>query len=218
MKFNLKKFVQKNMVLLLLALMLVPTIKVEASDKVIVIDPSGQETANKKKEPIGPGAFKSTAQSAEGEYDLNLQIALKAKDILDEQGYTVLLTRTSNDVDISNSGRAMIANTSNADVFVVINGKDKSDVSVVCQTEDNPYSYGNYSDGRLLSDTILGSVVQSTGVDDAGVVESDSETAINWSSVPTAIVEVGTESDNDEYQQEVAKGIAYGIESYFAQK
>ena len=219
MTANIKTVLQKNIVVILLAMMVIPSFKVEAEEnKVIVIDPSGQETANKRKEPVGPGAFRTSADTSINEYDLNLQIALKAQDILTEQGYTVMLTRTSNDVDISKTDRAMIANTLSADVFVVIDGTDNAGVSVVCQSNDNPYSYGNYSDGRLLSDTILGSVVQTAGVENVGVVESDDETAINWCSSPTAIVEIGAKSENEDYQQEVAKGIANGIESYFVQK
>ncbi|MBR1623278.1 MAG: N-acetylmuramoyl-L-alanine amidase [Pseudobutyrivibrio sp.] len=219
MTANIKTILQKNIVVILLAMMVIPSFKVEAKEnKVIVIDPSGQETASKRKEPIGPGAFKSAKDTNTNEYDLNLQIALKAQDILTEQGYTVMLTRTSNDVDISKTDRAMIANTMSADVFVVIDGTDNAGVSVVCQTDENPYSYGNYSDGRLLSDTILGSVVQTAGVENVGVVESDDETAINWCSSPTAIVEIGANSENEDYQQDVAKGIANGIESYFVQK
>ena len=219
MKRNIKKLLQKNMVMILLAIIVLPSIKVEAKEnKVVVIDPSGQENADTRKEPIGPGAFKSTTGNTNTEYDANLQIALQTQNILTEQGYTVMLTRTSNDVNISRTDRAMIANTMNADVFVVIDGTENSGVSVVCQTDENPYSFGNYSDGRLLSDTILGSVVQSTKVENVGVVESDNETAINWCSSPTAIVEIGTQSDDDNYQKDVAKGIADGIESYFVQK
>ena len=237
-KFNGRKCI----VTMLLAVMVIPTMKVEAKQvtttdpaKIIVIDPSGQKTANKRKEPVGPGSFKTTAETPACEngkatgcydYDINLQIAIKLQDILVNQGYTVLLTRDSNDVDISNSGRAMIANTAGADVFVVISGKEDPGLSVICQSEDNPFNYGNYDNGRLLSDTILGSVVQNTDNNDGNVEEKDDKPAINWCEAPTAIVEVGAVTDQkdeeklttEEYQTDMAQGIANGIDSYFAQK
>ncbi|WP_051524715.1 N-acetylmuramoyl-L-alanine amidase family protein [Pseudobutyrivibrio sp. MD2005] len=242
MKKTTKLKGRKCIVAMLLAVMVFPTMNVEAKQvttadptKIIVIDPSGQETANKRKEPVGPGAFKTTAETPTSEngaktgcadYDINLQIALKLQDILKDQGYTVLLTRESNDVDISNSGRAMIANTAGADVFVVISGKENPGISVVCQSEDNPYNYGNYKDGRLLSDAIVGSVSQNTNTNDATVEEMDDKAAINWCEVPTAIVEVGAITNKndeeklvtDDYQSEMALGIANGIDSYFTQK
>ncbi len=207
----------------------------ESAVKTVVIDPGCQETANDKKEPVGPGSFSTTAESDANtfgsetsypEYEMNLQIAKKVEGILTDQGYNVLLTRDSNDVNMSNSSRAMIANTADADIFVVIKGSENAGMSVVCQTPDNPYNYGNYSDGRLLSDAIMGSVKQATACNADDVVESDDKAAINWCAAPTAIVEVGSleEPDEeaklitDEYQQEVAQGIANGIDSYFTQK
>lgn len=241
MRNNMKKQIRKSVVVMLLIAMVCPSITVEAKQltkqdaKVVVIDPGCQRKANTKKEPIGPGAFKTTEQSPAGEigydtgypeYELNLQISLKLQNILKEQGYKVVLTRTENDVDISNSGRAMIANTSEADIFVVINTGESDVPSVVCQSEDNPYTYGNYTDSRLLSDAILGSVAQTTESKMDDVKENDEKTVINWSQVPTAIVEVGSLSNEqdeknlvtDIYQQKMAQGIANGIDSYFTQK
>lgn len=228
---------------MLLAVLALPAMKVEAKQitnttdpsKVVVIDPSGQKTSSQKKEPIGPGAFKTVAETSSSEvgqttgcadYDINLQIALKLQNILTDQGYTVVMTRESNDVEISNSGRAMIANTAGADVFVVISGKEQPGVSVVCSSDSNPYNCGNYSDGRLLSDSILGSVAQNTGTTTGNVQEVDNKAAINWCEAPTAIVEVGSVKNSedeeklttDTYQQDMAQGIANGIDSYFTQK
>ena len=54
----------------------------------------------------------------------------------------------------------------------------------------------------------------------------DDKAAINWCEVPTAIVEVGAITNKndeeklvtDDYQSEMALGIANGIDSYFTQK
>lgn len=226
MKNNMFHILRKSIVVMLLLTMISPNIIAQAkcskndnASKVIVIDPSGQEVTNNKKEPIGPGAFKTVPEVQDvGDYRTNLKIAEKLGVILAEQGYTVILTRETNDVDISNSGRAMIANTSDADIMVVISGKEKNGLNVVCQSEDNPYNYGNYKNGRLLSDAILGSVTQSTKIEKSEVVESDDEAVINWCGVPTAKIEIADEDADDDNDTVLAKGIADGIESYFLQK
>jgi len=238
-----KIILRKNIVLILLFALVCPALTVEAKQqskknddvKTIVIDPQCQAKYDGKKEPVGPGAFETKLETSAGyvgketgypEYELNLQIALKVQEQLADQGYNVLLTRSTNDVNIPNSGRAMIANTAKADVFVVINTKKESGVSVYCQSDDNPYNYGQYQNCRLLSDALLGSVIQATGSTNNGVTETDDQIVINWCAAPTAIVGVGSLVDaddeaklvTDEYQEEMAKGIANGIESYFAQK
>ena len=241
MKKMVTKYLHNFLVLMLLFLVAFPALNVEAKqvsksktdEKVVVIDPSGQKSSTDKKEPVGPGAFKlvpeSSAnqvlgQSKTADYKINLEIANKLNDILTDAGYTVYMTRTSNDVDLSNSGRAMFANTTGADIFVVISA-DEEDTYAVCSSNDNPYNYGNYNQARLLSDAIIGSLSHKVECAKDGVIEDDSKAVINWSSAPTCIVAVGTadsEDNNDladdEYQSTLAQGIADGIESYFVQK
>ena len=238
---SIKKFTKLNIVLILLVAITAPTLTVQAKEiskeepKIIVVDPSCQEIPNKKKEPIAPGAFKTDFKTSTGEvgketgvreYELNLKLAKIVKKNLEDYGYEVVLTRDTNDIDLSNSDRAMIANTTEADLYVVIGTGNSTGVSVKCQTEDNPYTFDNYDKSRLLADTLLGSIVQGAESIDNGVDEVDDYAAINWSVVPTAVVEFGDLSDideeakltDDDYQKKLAKGIADGIESYFSQR
>lgn len=238
---SIKKLTKLNIVLMLLITITAPTLTVQAKEgskdepKIIVVDPSCQEIPNKKKEPIAPGAFKTAFKTSTGEvgketgvreYELNLKLAKIVKKNLEDYGYEVVLTRDTNDVDLSNSDRAMMANTTEADLYVVIGTGNNTGVSVKCQTEDNPYTFDNYDKSRLLADTLLGSIVQGAESIDNGVDEVDDYAAINWSVVPTAVVEFGDLSDideeakltDDEYQKKLAKGIADGIESYFSQR
>lgn len=227
MKNNMIYKMRTSILVILLFAIISPSLTADAkqlpkndnASKVIVIDPCGQENDNDKKEPVGPGAFKSIPEvSDEYDCDTNLQIAEQLGVILAEQGYTVILTRDTNDIDISNSGRAMIANTSNADILVAISGKEKAGLNIICQTSDNPYNYGNYQNSRLLSDAILGSVNQNGKIEKSKVVESDEEAIINWCAVPTAKVQIGSDNINGDTKRDLAKGIADGINSYFAQK
>lgn len=229
----------KNCLVVMLLLCLWVTniniVMAKETPKVIVIDPAFQENTDTSREPVGPGAFKMCDSTSTGntgvstgypEYELTLQVSLKLQNQLEDNGYTVLLTRTSNDVDITNSGRAMIANMADADLFIVVSANDSAaaGVEVVCQSDDNPYNYGNYSDGRLLSDAILGSMKSNCAGNE--VLEDDERAVMNWCQSPSTVVEVGSlenEDDEaklvtDEYQETLAQGIAAGVDSYFAQR
>ncbi|MBR5952159.1 MAG: N-acetylmuramoyl-L-alanine amidase [Pseudobutyrivibrio sp.] len=211
---------------------------IDNQDKVIVIDAGHQQKGDLSKEPIGPGASEQKAKVTYGnvgaktgtpEYQVNLEIALKLQTELEARGYTVIMCRTDNDVNMSNSERAAIANEANADAFIRIhcNGYDSSSVHgamTMCQTENNPYNGNRYEESRLLSECVLDYLVDETGCKKQNIFEDDSMSGINWSMVPVTIVEVGYLSNPDEeaklvtddYQQKVAVGIANGVDAYIA--
>ena len=201
---------------------------------VIVIDPGCQSIENNVKEAIGPGEWKRVSEDMVGakgpvtennEYDINLQVSNKVKDLLAKGDYQVELTRTENDIDMTNSDRAMVANTLSADLYISIHAsnpkEDKDGITIICQTDENPYSYTNYRDSRLLADTLLGSLVEKTSVESYEVKESDDLMGINWCTVPNAVVEIGNinnPEDDEKLSAKVAEGIVAGIDSYFSQK
>ncbi|MBP5325862.1 MAG: N-acetylmuramoyl-L-alanine amidase [Pseudobutyrivibrio sp.] len=211
---------------------------IDNQDKVIVIDAGHQQKGDLSKEPIGPGASEQKAKVTYGnvgvktgtpEDQLNLEMALKLQTELESRGYTVIMCRTENDVNISNSERAAIANEANADAFIRIhcNGYDSSSVHgamTMCQTPNNPYNGNRYEESRLLSECVLDYLVDETGCKKQNIFEDDSMSGINWSMVPVTIVEVGYLSNPDEeaklvtddYQQKVAVGIANGVDAYIA--
>lgn len=206
--------------------------------KLICIDAGHQATPNTDTEPVGPGAEDKKAKVSAGntgvttgteEYELNLDVALKLQSALEARGYTVKMIRTSNDVDISNAARAELANSDKADAFIRIHANGSTDtnasgVMTVCQTKDNPYNADIYDSCKRLSADVLSGMAAATGANSEGVWETDSMSGINWCKVPVTIVEIGymTNSEEDQklvtsdYQNLLAKGIADGIDAYFA--
>lgn len=204
---------------------------------IVCIDAGHQQNNDSSTEPIGPGASESKPKVSAGtcgtisgvpEYELNLTLAQLLQEALEDKGYTVVMCRTQNDVHISNSERAQIANSAGADIFIRIHANGSGDSSAhgamtICQTSNNPYNAELYEESKLLSELILDELVSSTGCTREYVWETDTMSGINWSQVPTTIVEVGYMTNpeeealllSDSYQQLIITGLVNGIDKYF---
>ena len=203
---------------------------------VIVIDPGHQAKGNSAQEPIGPGASQTKAKVSSGtasrfngkaEYLVTLEMALKLREELLRRGYTVIMTRTGHNVDISNIERAEIANKANADALIRVhcNGSDNASrhgIGVYYQTPSNPYNGAMHDEAKALNKCLLEHMVARTGARSDGLFESDTYTGINWCNVPASLVETGymtnQEEDallqNGEYQMKLALGMADGIDEF----
>ena len=162
------------------------------------------------------------------EYELTLQISLKLKEALLKENYQVIMVRETNNVNISNSERAKIANDNNCDAFIRIHANGSENTSVngamtICQTSSNPYNSSLYEQSKKLSECILNKYTEKTGIKKERVWETDTMSGINWCQVPVTILELGYMSNkiedlklsDDSFQNEMVEGIVLGINQYF---
>jgi len=204
---------------------------------IVCIDPGHQGKGMSEHEPIGPGASETKPKVSSGttgvstgkaEYIMTLEVGLKLRDELRARGYTVIMTRESHDVSLSNADRATIATNAGAEVFIRLhgNGSDNHDVSgalTMCMSSGNAFNAYLHDSSRRLSDLVLSGLCNATGATSKGVTETDSMSGINWATMPVTIVEMGFMTNpnednnlsNADYQQKLAVGMANGIDSYF---
>lgn len=209
-----------------------------AREKKVVIDPGNQAAGSVVTEAIGPGSDVTKACASEGitgstfgtkESELNLEYALSLKTELESRGYEVVLTRESDNVDLSNQARANIANSAGASAFIRIEMNESSNaeldgVMAVCMTADTPYNSDLYNDSRALATRLLQGITETADVTNRGIYETDEMTAINWSDIPVAEIHLGflsnaTDEGNlltEAYKEKLITGIANGLD-YFMQ-
>lgn len=212
------------------------------TEKIMVaIDAShqGADADLTEEEPVGPGSETMIKGFSEGisgtatgleENELNLEVATKLKDILEERGYEVFMTREDADTQLSEVERAELVNASDAQILISLhaNGGDDSSERGACAqapSYENPYITDTdlVKKSNALGDIVLQAYCDKTGLTDKGLYNVDSRAQINWSKIPVIVLEMGfmsnTEDDTymaeDTNQQKMAEGIADGIDLYF---
>ena len=211
----------------------------KAQGPVVAVDAGHQGPGQdmSRKEANGPGSEVMKARLATGttgsvsgldEYELNLDVSLKLQTELEKRGYQVVMTRTTHEVDLGNIDRATIANEAGADILVRIHANGSEDSSVagaltMAPTQSNPYVGSISEECMRLSQSLIDSYCEATGLINRGILAEDEMTGINWSQIPVTILEMGfmTNPGDDAYmansgnQDVMVQGIANGIDNYF---
>ncbi len=208
-----------------------------ATGHIVAIDPGHQAKGNSDLEPIGPGASEKKAKVSTGtsgvstgvaESTLTLAVSLQLRDALEAEGYQVVMTRESQDVNISNAERAQIATAAGAEIFIRIhaNGSENSSANgivTLSPSSANPYVSSLYEGSYRLSRLLVDELCAATGARNLGVQTSDTMSGINWSTMPVSIVELGfmtnpTEDqllNSADYQAKLVEGMVNAVNAYF---
>ena len=198
----------------------------------IGINPGHQRKTIKKGYPIAPWSTKKAKGVKTGacghytrvnEYETVLQIGLKLKRILEEQGATVVITRTTNDVMLTNIDRAKILNDANVDVALQLH----------CNTSHSSSHKGNsgyirttgdwVEESRAIAGTLTHYISEICDTPDLGVKIQNEFMSLNWTTTPSVLLEMGyltnrTEDHllaTDEYREKMAYAISEGLAAYY---
>lgn len=180
----------------------------DLTGKVIVIDPGHQEVPNTELEKVYKGSTAEKDKATSGavgvnsgakEYELTLQYALVLREYLEGCGAKVILTRDSNDADISNIERAKIATDNKADCFIRLHADSAPESDIkgvkVYVPSTGSYSKNAVKEGKKLADL----VAEHIGSTSIGVVQSNMYTGLNYAdSVKSYQLVVGYLSNSDD--------------------
>jgi len=208
----------------------------QATGKVVVIDPGHQAHGDSSLEPVGPGSSDKKAKVSDGtsgtatgtpESKLVLTVSLKLRDALEARGVKVVMTRTTQDVNLSNIQRAQIANKAGADLFVRVHADGSSDAATSGIHVLYPVSIKGWTDDIAVASKKAASLAQSeliaaTGAKDRGIDARSDMSGFNWSDVPAIIPEIGfmTNAAEDRllataaYQDKIVAGLTRAILSF----
>ncbi|MFZ5942766.1 MAG: SH3 domain-containing protein [Bacillota bacterium] len=193
--------------------------------KTIVIDPGHGSV-----QPGGwtdPGAIGKVLKVMER--DVNLNVALKLQQLLTQQGAKVIMTHTTGRTYLSLAGRADIANSYGADIFVSIhaNSNENRAISGTSVYYYAPTWHSELASQRWLRQrlalSIQNELVKAGGRIDLGIME-ESFAVIRETKVPSVLVEMAFLSNPEEerllsteqFRTQMAWGIFKGIERYFS--
>lgn len=194
----------------------------------IGIDPGHQLHHNSDKERSAPKGGKMKNKVAVGgrgvvsktqEYVVNLQVGLRMRDELERLGAEVKMTRTTNDVDISNKQRALMMNEFGADLVLRLhcnawkNSKPKGISMMVSKSWAMP------KESKRAAQLMMKRMLAATGAKNRGISVNNNYTGNNWSTVPCILVEMGFLTNvkedkllnSDAYQEILSHSMIEGI-------
>ncbi len=199
---------------------------------VIGINPGHQKKTIYKKYPIAPGSKQKAYGCKVGaggrwshipEYEVVLQIGLKLQKKLTDAGATVIMTRTSNNVSLTNIQRARMLNNANVDVALQLH----------CNSNKKKSHHGCsgfvrstgkwYKRSKGIAKALTKAISANTGMTNKGVKVYNRYMSLNWTTTPSVLLEMGYLSNKtedlllatDEFREKIAQGIFDGLCAYY---
>lgn len=186
--------------------------------KLVVIDP-------------GHGGSDPGAIGVRGtrEKQLNLNMAMQLKAIVEKSGAKVLMTR-DNDIDVSGpnatdrdelQARTSVANNNKADIFISIHHNSSANSD---RSGTGTYYYLKTAFDVMLARSIQEAMLPAGGLVDYGVRQANFYVIKNVT-MPAVLLEIGFMSNpqeeqtliNPAFQQKIAQAIVTGIDQFFTQ-
>ena len=199
---------------------------------VIGLNPGHQTKTIFKKYPLAPGSKETGYGCKVGavgrwtripEYKTVLAIGKKLAEMLTEEGATVVMTRTSNNVSLSNIQRAEILNKAGVDVALQLHcnsstNTTKNGISTFYRTT------GSWvAESKSLAKILAKQMSNATGLVNKGPEAYNGYMSLNYSKTPAVLLEMGYLSNKkedkllatDECREQFAIGIREGLAIYF---
>lgn len=204
---------------------------------VIGIDPGHQLVYDPAPEPMAPNSSETKQKVAGGckgassgvyEYEVNLNVGLLLRDLLEEQGATVVMTHEVLDVNISNIERAQMFNEHEVDLGIRLHCNKSSDrktrgafMMVPTKNRTEHFDFNVSAAAKILEAYLEATGIPSRYKD--GVTLHGNQTGFNWCTRPIVTIEMGHLSNPEEdkllsdpeFQKIMAKGLCNGIMAVF---
>lgn len=208
------------------------------SGVVVCIDPGHQENGEYVREPIGPGLKGYTSGSggmAQGRVTLRresivvLETGMILRDLLLQEGATVVMTRDRQDIFHTNIERCDIAAEAGAHIMLRLHcdtneNRNKTGISIWCPlNSDYAKAVADSKEYRALGEAFLDEMKKSAGyelTDKTGFVHlGDDFVGNNWAQMVCFLVELGFMSNSaediklatPEYQTILSQGMVEGV-------
>lgn len=195
-----------------------------------IIERKPRKTPHSKKEVVivvdaGHGGKDPGATSnGYNEKDINIDVAKRVQSQLENEGYTVVMTRNS-DTAVNIMNRPKIANESDAHVFLSIHAN--SSLNTESEGIESLYAPRDLTSVKYdaqypLVKAVHTELIKATGMFDRGIKQRPDLIVLKHTEMSAALVELGFMSNEkdlellqtDSYKQSCANGIVEGIKKY----
>lgn len=152
------------------------------------------------------------------EKEITLNVALKAYDLLVQEGYNCYLIRETDEY-VGINERIDIANLVNASIYINIHANSYDDYSVSGLLT-------MYKNDKDFARTFQNNLIKTTEAKDMGLIHTSNMVVTNKATMPAVILEMGFITNTaewnkliqDEYQNKIAEGLKNGVIEYINSK